>query len=184
MKNYTLSATTTVQVTDIRPSHFLRFKVGNADINVRLQLAPRVISESEQEEFRTLEANKTYKVKLRKNACWAVSYKTTTGTATATLEAGNEETNIEELKKADILPFDVTVTTAAAAINTDSAVRDEITLLADSENTAVIKIGKSGTVLFPLVAGASVTVKKTRCSLVFAQAVTGSQTLHVLTGGD
>ena len=49
----------------------------------------------------------------------------------------------------DSLYFDVTVTTTPAAISTDAVQRASVTLLADSNNTDVIKVGNSSAQKFP-----------------------------------
>jgi hypothetical protein len=83
-----------------------------------------------------------------------------------------------------VLAFDKSVLiTTPAAISADTAYRDEVTLLADVANTDAIKVGGVGAVLFPLVAGASITIKKTQFSLIYAVALTATQVLHVITGG-
>jgi hypothetical protein len=72
----------------------------------------------------------------------------------------------------------------ATAISADTTARDKVTILADKDNTETVKVGGSGSVLFPLVAGASVTMSKTQLSLIYAQSVSTAQTLHVILGGN
>ena len=80
--------------------------------------------------------------------------------------------------------FDKTVTATAAVINSDSTYREEVTLFADEENTQNILIGDSASQTFPLPAGYWVTIKKTSFELIYAKSVSGSQTLHVICGGN
>jgi hypothetical protein len=78
---------------------------------------------------------------------------------------------------------DVSVGTTAVQIDTDTAYRDEVILLADKNNTADIKVGTSTSQLFPLSPGASVGIRKTSLNLIYAVAVSGTQILHVIAGG-
>ena len=83
--------------------------------------------------------------------------------------------------------IDFTSTTSATAstitqISTDTVIRDEITILADSGNTATVLIGGS-TPTFPLAAGASLSLKHLSLSLLYQSSTGVSQTLHIITGG-
>jgi hypothetical protein len=84
---------------------------------------------------------------------------------------------------ADLFVKDVSVGTTAVQLDTNSTYRDEIIILADSANTADVKIGTSTSQLFPLKAGASVGIRKTSLNLIYAVAVSGTQTIHVIAGG-
>ncbi len=83
----------------------------------------------------------------------------------------------------DSLSFDVTVTTIPAAISTDTLQRASVTLLADSNNTDVIKVGNSSAQKFPLIAGAAEEKLNTQLNLIWVVANSGSQVLHVDCGG-
>ena len=84
-----------------------------------------------------------------------------------------------------ILSFDVFVTTIAAVLkSSDALFRAEVIILADENNTDTILIGGIDTQTFPLVAGASVTIKKTSLNLIYAISASGPQTLHIITGGN
>jgi hypothetical protein len=98
----------------------------------------------------------------------------------ATLSSLNSKV---QTQTADLFVKDVSVGTTKVQIDADSKYRDEVTLLADSANTAAIKIGTSTSQLYPLAAGASVRIKKTSLNLIYAVAVSGTQLLHVLAGG-
>jgi hypothetical protein len=78
---------------------------------------------------------------------------------------------------------DVSVTTTPSAIDTDTTVREAITLLADSANNGIIYIGNSTSQLFPLTAGASLTLKRCSLSKIYAVSSSATQTLHVIGGG-
>jgi len=84
-----------------------------------------------------------------------------------------------------ILAFDVTATTEAAALKSDDdTFREEVTIFADKNNTDGVKIGASDSQTFPLEAGYWVTVKKTALNLIYYKSDSGSQTLHVILGGN
>ena len=83
----------------------------------------------------------------------------------------------------EVFPKDVTVGTSAVQLDTDTQVREEITLLADTENTDTINIGNSTSQTFPLVAGASLTLRKCSLSKIYAISGSADQTLHVIGGG-
>ena len=78
---------------------------------------------------------------------------------------------------------DVSVGTTAVQLDTDTQVRDKVTILADSDNSDTVKIGNSSSQLFPLVAGSSLTLGRCSLSSIYAIAVSGTQTLHVIGGG-
>jgi hypothetical protein len=91
---------------------------------------------------------------------------------------------------ADVLPgeIDFIFTTSTTAntitqLNADTTVRDEITILASTGNSATINIGNSTNPTFPLVAGASVTIRHTSLSKLYAVSSGVSQTLYVISGG-
>jgi hypothetical protein len=88
-----------------------------------------------------------------------------------------------QTQTADLFVKDVSVETTAVQLDTDSAYRDEIIILADPNNTDVVKVGTSTSQLFPLAAGASVAIRKTALNLIFAVAISGTQILHVIAGG-
>jgi hypothetical protein len=77
----------------------------------------------------------------------------------------------------------IAVTTTPAVVIQDPTYRDAVTILADSENTDTVLIGNTTLQTFPLLAGASVTVKHTSFSLIYAKSASGTQTLHLITGG-
>jgi len=84
----------------------------------------------------------------------------------------------------DVFPKDVSVGSGAAVqLDTDTQVRDAITMLADSANTDDILIGNSASQTFPLAAGASLTLRKCSLSQIYAIAASGTQTLHIIAGG-
>jgi hypothetical protein len=82
-----------------------------------------------------------------------------------------------------IFNIDLPTTTTAAQLNANTAYRTEITILADIENTDSILIGGSAAQTFPLVAGASITLRAVQLSAVYAKAHSGNQLLHVIAGG-
>jgi len=84
----------------------------------------------------------------------------------------------------DVFSKDVSVgSTTAVQIDTDTQVRDAITILADSANTDDILIGNNTSQTFPLSPGSSLTLRKCSLSKIYAIAASGTQTLHVITGG-
>jgi len=83
----------------------------------------------------------------------------------------------------DLFVKDISVGTDAVQVDTDSAYRDEVIILADPENTGVVYVGNSANQLFPLAAGASVAIRKTALNLIYVRAASGTQTVHVLAGG-
>jgi hypothetical protein len=85
--------------------------------------------------------------------------------------------------KPDSQSFDVNVTTSPAAINSDSLQRASVTLLADTNNTDVIKIGNNSGQVFPLVPGAALVKQNIQLNLIWVVAVSGNQILHVDCGG-
>jgi hypothetical protein len=86
-------------------------------------------------------------------------------------------------QSADLFVKDVSVGTSASQVDTDSTYRDEVILLADSANTDTVYVGTSASQLFPLAAGASVAVRKTALNLIYLRAASGTQTVHVISGG-
>lgn len=82
-----------------------------------------------------------------------------------------------------ILQFDYPVTSTASSISSDVVYRDEITVLADPNNTATVLVGSAATTLFPLAPGAAVTLRKLTANLIYASCATASQLLHVISGG-
>ncbi len=68
-------------------------------------------------------------------------------------------------------------------ISTDTTYREEITILASSQNSAPVLIGTSSNVVFPISPGASLTLKKTNLSLWYAQSSAASQVLYIIAGG-
>jgi len=75
------------------------------------------------------------------------------------------------------------VGTVATQLDDDTRVREEITILADDNNTDTIYIGDISSQLFPLVPGAALTIRKCSLSNIYARANTGTQTLHIIAGG-
>jgi hypothetical protein len=106
----------------------------------------------------------------------------TPGWAVKILNAVGKVVNLAD-NQASLFVKDVSVGTTAVQIDTDTAYRDEVILLADKNNTADIKVGTSTSQLFPLSPGASVGIRKTSLNLIYAVAVSGTQTLHVIAGG-
>jgi hypothetical protein len=78
---------------------------------------------------------------------------------------------------------DLSVGTSAVQVDTDTAYRDEVILLADSANSDKVYVGTSTSQLFPLAAGASVGIRKTSLNLIYVRAASGTQTIHVISGG-
>ena len=72
--------------------------------------------------------------------------------------------------KPDSQSFDVTVTTTPAAISSDALQRASVTLLADPNNTDIIKVGNSGGQTFPLSAGSTLEKANTQLNLIWAVA--------------
>jgi len=86
-------------------------------------------------------------------------------------------------QSADLFVKDISVGTDAVQIDTDSAYRDEVIILADSGNTDTVYVGNSTNQLFPLAAGASVAIRKTALNLTYVKAASGTQSVHVISGG-
>jgi len=86
-------------------------------------------------------------------------------------------------QSAGIFVKDVSVGTTAVPLDADTTYRHSITLLADENNTDVVKIGDSSNQLFPLKAGAAITIRKTSLNLIYAVAANGTQTIHLIAGG-
>ena len=100
------------------------------------------------------------------------------------------DTNGNVKVNSNVLPgeIDFIFTSSATAntitqLNADTTVRDEITILASTGNSATINIGNSTIPTFPLVAGASVTIRHTSLSKLYASSSGASQTLYVICGG-
>ncbi len=100
------------------------------------------------------------------------------------------DTNGNVKVNSNVLPgeIDFIFTSSATAntitqLNADTTVRDEITILASTGNSATINIGNSTIPTFPLVAGASVTIRHTSLSKLYAASSGVSQTLYVISGG-
>ncbi|MGD6808569.1 MAG: hypothetical protein ACQCN3_02610 [Candidatus Bathyarchaeia archaeon] len=93
MKNYPLTVTATEQTQQFTPScKYLKITVGSTAVlvNIRMTVKPR--SQADEEDFVTLTANKTYYVRARANKpCYAIRYKTSSGSSTLAIVAGNEE---------------------------------------------------------------------------------------------
>jgi len=83
----------------------------------------------------------------------------------------------------DLFVKDLSVGTDAVQVDTDSAYRDEVIILADSGNTDTVYVGNSSSQLFPLAAGASTAIKKTALNLIYLRAASGTQSVHVISGG-
>jgi len=83
----------------------------------------------------------------------------------------------------DVFSKDVSVGASAVQLDPDIKVREAITLLADAANTDDILIGNSASQAFPLSPGSSLTLRKCSLSKIYAIAVSGTQILHVITGG-
>ena len=97
---------------------------------------------------------------------------------------GNVKTNN------NLLPSELnfTFTSSATAntitqLSTDNISRSEITILADSANTAPVLIGNDVNPDFPLVAGASVSLKHISVNMLYAESSGVSQILHIIMGG-
>jgi hypothetical protein len=86
-------------------------------------------------------------------------------------------------QSAGLFVKDLSVGTDASQVDSDSSYRDEVILLADSSNTNKVYVGTSASQPFPLVAGASVAVRKTALNLIYLRAASGTQTIHVIAGG-
>jgi hypothetical protein len=83
----------------------------------------------------------------------------------------------------NIIAFDKSVS-SASALNSDSSKRVEIIILADINNTDSVKIGVNNSITFPLIAGASISLKNSRLADIYVEATSGTQTLHVIAGGN
>jgi hypothetical protein len=86
-------------------------------------------------------------------------------------------------QSASLFVKDLSVGTAASQVDADTAYRDEVILLADSANTDTVYVGTSASQTFPLAAGASVAIQKTALNLIYLRAASGTQTVHVISGG-
>jgi len=88
-----------------------------------------------------------------------------------------------QTQSADLFVKDLSVGTDAVQVDADSAYRDEVIILADSANTDVVYVGNSTNQLFPLAAGASVAIRKTALNLIYVKAASGTQSVHIISGG-
>lgn len=95
----------------------------------------------------------------------------------------NNPVPVEPMLYPSIDSIDKSVTNTASVISSDPYCREEITVLADEDNTANILIGGASNQLFPLVAGSQLTIKYTSLSLIYVKSVSGTQVLHVIFGG-
>jgi hypothetical protein len=86
-------------------------------------------------------------------------------------------------QSAGLFVKDLSVGASASQVDADTAYRDEVILLADSTNTDKVYVGTSASQLFPLAAGASVAIQKTALNLIYLRAASGTQTIHVISGG-
>lgn len=101
------------------------------------------------------------------------------------------KTDIEEVKNAleKITPVaslynaDKTVGTEAVRIDTDTLVREDVTILADINNTDTVYIGNAEVQKFPLEPGAALTLRKVRLADIYAVSNTDNQIIHVISGG-
>ncbi|MGD6808203.1 MAG: hypothetical protein ACQCN3_00730 [Candidatus Bathyarchaeia archaeon] len=93
MRNYSVTPTTTEQKLDFQPQcKYLKMTVGATPVLVNIQMTQKPKCASEQEDFVELEANQTHYVRARSNkSCWAIRYKTSSGSSTLAIVAGNEE---------------------------------------------------------------------------------------------
>ena len=98
----------------------------------------------------------------------------------ATLSALNAKVQSEY---AGLFVKDLSVGTVAVQVDSDGAYRDEVILLADSANTDTVYVGNAAAQLFPLAAGAAVGIRKTALNLIYVRAASGTQTVHVISGG-
>jgi len=78
---------------------------------------------------------------------------------------------------------DITVTTTAQQIDTSSIAFKYLTLLADDANTATIYVGTASAQLFPLKAGASITLAHVTTDTIYVKTASGTATLYVIGGG-
>jgi len=86
-------------------------------------------------------------------------------------------------QSAGLFVKDLSVGVSAIQVDTDSAYRDEVIILADSANSAVVYVGNSTSQLFPLAAGASIAIRKTALNLIYVRAASGTQSVHIISGG-
>jgi len=98
----------------------------------------------------------------------------------STLSALNSKV---QSQSASLFAKDVSVGTTATQVDADTAYRDEVILLADPANTDKVYVGTSSAQPFPLAAGASVAIRKTALNLIYVKAASGTQTVHVISGG-
>jgi len=82
-----------------------------------------------------------------------------------------------------VVQFQTTVGTTAAACASSSPA-DSLTFLADAGNSATLFLGNSASVTvsngYPMVAGASITLKISNSNLVFAISGSSGQKLHTI----
>ena len=85
----------------------------------------------------------------------------------------------------DIFSLKLAIATANTPLQifADSKPRGEVTILADSGNTAIVYVGNSSTQYFPLIAGSSITIKATALNLVYVFSPSVNQLIYVITGG-
>ncbi|MEM3873184.1 MAG: hypothetical protein QXE05_11555 [Nitrososphaeria archaeon] len=99
---------------------------------------------------------------------------------------GNVNVNNATDTSGEIQAFEFTTSSTAntaTQLSSDSTLIEEITILASSSNSATVNIGNSSSQPFPLVAGASLTLRKVKPSNIYAISSSASQTLYVIYGG-
>ncbi|MEM3872396.1 MAG: hypothetical protein QXE05_07550 [Nitrososphaeria archaeon] len=99
---------------------------------------------------------------------------------------GNVNVNNVTDTSGEIQAFEFTTSSTAntaTQLSNDSTLIEEITILASSGNSATVNIGNSSSQPFPLVAGASLTLRKVKPSNIYAVSSSASQTLYVIYGG-
>lgn len=102
-------------------------------------------------------------------------------TVTGTVDVQNL---IQPSSSGAVQSFDVTVGTVETAISSDISLIYQLTILADEDNSAVVRVGSSTLRTFPLKAGASVTLALVKPVSVYAVSTIAPQLLHVIYGGD
>ncbi|MEM4068126.1 MAG: hypothetical protein QXV17_14840 [Candidatus Micrarchaeaceae archaeon] len=99
---------------------------------------------------------------------------------------GNVNVNNVTDTSGEVQAFEFTTSSTAntaTQLSSDSTLIEEITILASSSNTATVNVGNSSSRPFPLVAGASLTLRKVKPSNIYAVSSSASQTLYVIYGG-
>jgi len=94
-----------------------------------------------------------------------------------------EETLQKTIPVASLYNADKIVGTSKVQIDTDTLIREDVTILADANNTDTVYIGNANVQKFPLEPGAGLTLRKVRLADIYAVSNSDNQIIHVIAGG-